>query len=104
MGTIGYLGTVVPTADDTTEPHQQIRRQRLQNCAGSLANGSGAFLRAPISMVFIAAVALALGAETTAPVAVAVVTSYLIVAGVRYALSKRKAATGDPTPAEASGG
>jgi len=69
-----------------------------------LAAVPGAFLRAPISMVFIAAVALALGAETTAPVAVAVVTSYLIVAGVRYALSKRKAATGDPTPAEASGG
>jgi hypothetical protein len=45
-----------------------------------------------------------LGAETTAPVAVAVVTSYLIVAGVRYALSKRKAATGDPAPAEASSG
>jgi len=37
-------------------------------------------------------------------VAVAVVTSYLIVAGVRYALSKRKAPTRDATPPEASGG
>lgn len=65
-----------------------------------LAAVPGSFLRAPVSMVFIAAIALALGAEATAPVAVAVVTSYLIVAAVRYALSKRRAATGDPTPAE----
>ena len=65
-----------------------------------LAAVPGSFLRAPVSMVFIAAIALALGAEATAPVAVAVVTSYLIVAAVRYALSKRRAATGDPAPAE----
>lgn len=65
-----------------------------------LAAVPGSFLRAPVSMVFISAIALALGAETTAPVAVAVVTSYLIVAGVRYALSKRRAATGDSTPGE----
>ncbi len=65
-----------------------------------LAAVPGSFLRAPVSMVFIAAIALALGAEATAPVAVAVVTSYLIVAGVRYALSKRRAATGDSTPVE----
>ena len=61
-----------------------------------LAAVPGSFLRAPVSMTFIAAIALALGAETTAPVAVAVVTSYLIVAGVRYAVSgsaRRAAAT-----------
>lgn len=68
-----------------------------------LAAVPGSFLRAPISMVFIAAIALALGAETTAPVAVAVVTSYLIVAGIRYLLAKRRATTGDSTPVETSG-
>lgn len=69
-----------------------------------LAAVPGSFLRAPISMVFIAAIALALGAETTAPVAVAVVTSYLIVAGLRYGLSKRRTSAGGPAPAEATSG
>lgn len=69
-----------------------------------LAAVPGSFLRAPISMVFIAAIALALGAETTAPVAVAVVTSYLIIAVVRYALSKYKERTGDAAPIEAARG
>ncbi len=68
-----------------------------------LAAVPGSFLRAPVSMVFIAAIALALGAETTAPVAVAVVTSYLIVASVRYAMSKRRAAMGDTAAVNTSG-
>jgi H+/Cl- antiporter ClcA len=57
-----------------------------------LAAVPGSYLRAPISMVFIAAIALALGPESTAPVAVAVVTSYLVVAVIRYAISNRRAA------------
>ena len=69
-----------------------------------LAAVPGSFLRAPVSTVFIAAIALALGAETTAPVAVAVVTSYLIVAGVRYVVSNRRATAQGPTPAEAPSG
>ena len=67
-----------------------------------LAAVPGSFLRAPVSMIFIAVVALALGAETTAPVAVAVVTSYLIVAAVRYAVSRRRAAAQGATTARAT--
>ncbi len=67
-----------------------------------LAAVPGSFLRAPVSMTFIAAIALALGAETTAPVAVAVVTSYLIVAGVRYAVSARRTAASGPAATEAA--
>jgi len=69
-----------------------------------LAAVPGSYLRAPISMVFIAAIALALGAETTAPVAVAVLTSYLVVAAIRYGLSKKRNAAGDPEPSEAATG
>ncbi len=67
-----------------------------------LAAVPGSFLRAPVSMTFIAAIALALGAETTAPVAVAVVTSYLIVAAVRYAVSARRTAASGPAATEAA--
>ena len=74
-----------------------------------LAAVPGSFLKAPVSMVFIAVIALALGAETTAPVAVAVVTSYLLIGAIRYAASRARAArqhagTGDagpPSPAPA---
>ena len=69
-----------------------------------LAAVPGSFLRAPISMVFIAVIALALGAETTAPVAVAVATSYLVIAGVRYAMSKKNATMQAPTPTESPSG
>jgi membrane protein implicated in regulation of membrane protease activity len=69
-----------------------------------LAAVPGSFLRAPISMVFIAVIALALGAETTAPVAVAVATSYLVIAGVRYAMSKKNATMQAPTPTESLSG
>lgn len=54
-----------------------------------LAAVPGSYLRAPVSMTFIAAIALSLGPETIAPVAVAVVTAYLIVAVIRYMLSLR---------------
>ena len=60
-----------------------------------LAAVPGSFLKAPVSMVFIAAIALALGAETTAPVAVAVVTSYLLIGAIRFAASKARAARQD---------
>lgn len=63
-----------------------------------LAALPGSYLRAPISMVFIAVIALALGAETTAPVAVAVLTSYLVVAAVRYPISKSRTASEDSAP------
>jgi H+/Cl- antiporter ClcA len=62
-----------------------------------LAAVPGSYLKAPVSMVFIAAIALYLDAETTAPVAVAVVTSYLIVAGLRYGIAKRREAATEPT-------
>lgn len=54
-----------------------------------LAAVPGSYLRAPVSMVFIAAIAMSLGPETVAPVAVAVITSYLVVAIVRYLISHR---------------
>jgi hypothetical protein len=41
-------------------------------------------------MTFIAAVAVALDPRTTAPVAVAVITSYLLVSTVRYLLAKKR--------------
>jgi H+/Cl- antiporter ClcA len=66
-----------------------------------LAAVPGSYLRAPISMTFIAAVALALDPRTAAPVAVAVVTSYLLVASVRYLRSAR---AGQATAAAASAG
>jgi hypothetical protein len=55
-----------------------------------LAAVPGSYLRAPIGMTFIAAVAVALDPRTTAPVAVAVITSYLLVSTVRYLLAKRR--------------
>jgi H+/Cl- antiporter ClcA len=60
-----------------------------------LAAVPGSYLRAPISMVLISAIALELDPETVAPVGAAVLTSYLIVAGIRYAISKRR----PPVPA-----
>lgn len=60
-----------------------------------LAAVPGSYLRAPISMVLIAAIALYLDAETVAPVAIAVVTAYLLVAAVRYVVSNRRDAQVD---------
>jgi H+/Cl- antiporter ClcA len=56
-----------------------------------LAALPGSYLRAPISMVVIAAIALYLDAEAIAPVAMAVITAYLLVAGVRYVVTNRRA-------------
>lgn len=55
-----------------------------------LAAVPGSYLRAPIGMTFIAAVAVALDPRTTAPVAVAVITSYLLVSIARFLLAKRR--------------
>ncbi|MGB7860340.1 MAG: chloride channel protein [Acidimicrobiia bacterium] len=64
-----------------------------------LAAVPGSYLRAPVSMTFIAVIAMSLGPENVSPVVVAVITSYLVVAVVRFALSKRKAATARATAA-----
>ena len=55
-----------------------------------LAAVPGSYLRAPISMTFIAIVGVALDPTTAAPVAVAVITSYLLVSLVRYVISQRR--------------
>ncbi len=64
-----------------------------------LAAVPGSYLQAPIGMTFIAAVAVALDPRTTAPVAVAVITSYLIISTVRYLLKKRRDALAAPAAA-----
>ncbi len=64
-----------------------------------LAAVPGSYLRAPISMTFIAVGAVALDARTAAPVAVAVLTSYLLVGTVRYLYGVRKnGGTGEAAP------
>jgi H+/Cl- antiporter ClcA len=62
----------------------------------------GSFLRAPVSLTFLAALSIGLGPETTAPVVVSVITAYLLVATIRYfvALRKKAAAPGDALPVE----
>ncbi len=67
-----------------------------------LAALPGSYLRAPISMVVIAAIALYLEAEAIAPVAMAVVTAYLLVAGVRYVVTNRKASASEAQAAGAA--
>ncbi len=64
-----------------------------------LAAVPGSFLKAPVSMVFIATIALYLNAESMAPVAVAVVTSYLMVAAIRYLIAQRRGMAAEPAPA-----
>lgn len=64
-----------------------------------LAAVPGSYLRAPIGMTFIAAIAVALDPRTTAPVAVAVITSYLLVATIRYVLANRRNPTAGSVPA-----
>jgi H+/Cl- antiporter ClcA len=58
-----------------------------------LAAVPGSYLRAPVSLTFIAAIALSLGPTIIAPVTVAVVCSYLVVAVARYLISQRRTAT-----------
>jgi len=67
-----------------------------------LAAVPGSYLRAPVSLTFIAAIALGLGAETIAPVTVSVITAYVVVSIVRYLLTERRAAAGEPEPAPAA--
>jgi len=66
-----------------------------------LAAVPGSYLRAPVSMVLISAIALYLAPETIAPVAVSVVTAYLLLAGVRYSIAQRKGAQGSAGSADA---
>jgi H+/Cl- antiporter ClcA len=66
-----------------------------------LAAVPGSYLRAPVSLTFIAAIALGLGAETIAPVTVAVITAYIVVSIVRYLLAERRSAAGSTEPATA---
>jgi hypothetical protein len=63
-----------------------------------LAAVPGSYLRAPISMTFIAVIGVALDVSAAAPVAVAVITSYLVVGTVRYLLAQRRGKN-EPTPA-----
>jgi H+/Cl- antiporter ClcA len=63
-----------------------------------LAAVPGSYLRAPISMTFIAVIGVALDVSAAAPVAVAVITSYLVVGTVRYLLAQRRETNG-PAPA-----
>jgi len=67
-----------------------------------LAAVPGSYLRAPVSLTFIAVIAMSLGPETVAPVAVAVVTSYLVVAVARYLLTERRSAAGEAEPQPAT--
>ncbi len=60
-----------------------------------LAAVPGSYLRAPVSITFIAVIGTSLGPENVAPVSVAVITSYLLIAGARYLVSQRKASTGE---------
>ena len=67
-----------------------------------LAAVPGSYLRAPVSLTFIAAIALSLGPETIAPVIVAVITSYVVVSIARYLLTQRRSAAGTAEPATAA--
>ena len=59
----------------------------------------GSFLRAPISLTLVAALSIGLEPETTAPVVVSVITAYLLVAAIRYAVQQRmKASAGAGEP------
>lgn len=70
--------------------------------SGMMAAVPGSFLRAPVSLTFLAALSIGIGPEATAPVVVSVITAYLIVATIRYFIAQRKqaAAPGDALPAE----
>ena len=68
-----------------------------------LAAVPGSYLNAPVSMTFIAAIAVSLDPRTIAPVAVAVITAYLTIAIARYALGTRRATAGDDDAGAAVG-
>jgi H+/Cl- antiporter ClcA len=58
----------------------------------------GSVLKAPVSLTLVAAISVGLGATTTAPVIVAVITAYVTVATVRY-LMDRSTEAPDAEPA-----
>jgi hypothetical protein len=47
-------------------------------------------------MTFIAAIAVSLDPTTTAPIAVSVVTSYLVVSFIRFAITRRRETDAEP--------
>lgn len=57
-----------------------------------LAAVPGAYLNAPISLTFIAVITIGLGARTAAPVAVSVLTSYLLASTISHLIAQRRAA------------
>ena len=57
-----------------------------------LAAVPGSYLNAPVSMTFIAVIAISLDPRATAPVAVAVITAYLTIAIVRFLIGRRRSA------------
>jgi H+/Cl- antiporter ClcA len=63
----------------------------------------GSFLRAPVSLTLLAALSVGLGPETTAPVVVAVITAYLIVATIRYFVQLRMQAAAGAVDSMAEG-
>lgn len=65
-----------------------------------LAAVPGSYLKAPVSMTFIAAIAISLDPRTVAPVATAVIVSFLTVSIARYAVSQRRRDAGEPTDDE----
>jgi H+/Cl- antiporter ClcA len=64
-----------------------------------LAAVPGSYLRAPISLMFIAVITVGLSGATAAPVAVAVVSAYLTAAVIMWALRNRRDDQPMPTPA-----
>ena len=61
-----------------------------------LAAVPGSYLKAPISMTFIAGIALSLEPTTIAPVAVAVIISFLTVSIARYVIGQRRGNADEP--------
>lgn len=64
-----------------------------------LAAVPGSYLRAPVSLTFIAVITIGLGGTTTAPVAVAVVCAYLTAAVIMYVTNQHREGRENPTPA-----
>jgi H+/Cl- antiporter ClcA len=67
-----------------------------------LAAVPGSYLKAPVSLAFIAVIAMHLGPESVAPIVVAVVTAYLLVSVATFQLAKRKGGSGDQNAAQSA--
>jgi len=50
----------------------------------------GAVISAPISLTFLAIITVGLGPRTTAPIAVAVITSHLVTAAARWLVQQHR--------------